>query len=99
MQNKTESAIKMSHSYKSEYPSGVQVDPEIVKFFETFYEISDTPGAHDQYVDLFEKDADFVLASKKAKGHDGMMCLLQHFGLLLTTEQTSQLRDTGCGRQ
>lgn len=59
-------------SYQSEYPPGASVDPEIVKFFEDFYKISDIPGAHDQYVDLFTKDATFKLASKQAVGHEGM---------------------------
>lgn len=58
-------------SYQSEYPSGVSVDPEIVQFFEDFYRISDTPGAHDQYVDLFTSDATFKLASKQAIGQEG----------------------------
>ncbi|CAH0044378.1 unnamed protein product [Clonostachys solani] len=60
----------MSHTYKSEYPSGLTTDPEIVQFFEDFYKTSDTPGAHDQYVDLFAKDATFILASKHCVGHD-----------------------------
>ncbi|KAI6781178.1 fungal specific transcription factor [Emericellopsis cladophorae] len=57
-------------SYKSEYPSGVHVDPEIKSFFENFYAISDTPGDHDKYVDQFAPDATFVLASNKSTGHE-----------------------------
>ncbi|CAI6084193.1 hypothetical protein V2G26_020211 [Clonostachys chloroleuca] len=60
----------MSHTYKSDYPSDLTTDPEIVQFFEDFYKTSDTPGAHDKYVDLFTKDAQFVLASKRSVGHD-----------------------------
>lgn len=63
----------MSHSYKSQYPSGVEVDPAVIEFFEKFYRVSDTPGAHDEYVDMFTKDATFILASKTSQGREGMM--------------------------
>ncbi|KFH44092.1 hypothetical protein ACRE_051360 [Hapsidospora chrysogenum ATCC 11550] len=66
-------------SYKSDYPAGVSVDPEIVAFFEEFYRISDTPGAHDEYVDLFTQDATFKLASKQATGHEGVFGLPKEF--------------------
>jgi hypothetical protein len=62
----------MSHTYKSEFPAGVTVDSGIAQFFETFYQTSDTPEAHEKYADSFTKDATFILASKTVKGHDGM---------------------------
>lgn len=62
----------MSHSYKAEYPAGTSVDPGIVQFFEEFYAISDVPGEHDRYVDMLTDDATFIMASKKARGRDGM---------------------------
>ncbi|KFA77402.1 hypothetical protein S40288_03066 [Stachybotrys chartarum IBT 40288] len=52
-------------AYQSSYPTEIVVDPEVVRFFETFYKISDTPGALDEYVDLFTEDATLILASKK----------------------------------
>lgn len=61
----------MAHSYESAYPQGIDVSPEIVQFFRTFYEVSDTPGDHDRYVDMLTSDATFILASKKAVGHAG----------------------------
>jgi hypothetical protein len=61
----------MAHSYKSEYPPGVQVDDGIKAFFEEFYEISDTPDAHDRYADSFTGDATLVVASKKGVGRKG----------------------------
>ncbi|KAM0813391.1 putative SnoaL-like domain-containing protein [Seiridium cardinale] len=64
----------MSH-YKAQYPAGVVVDPEIVRFIEQFYQISDTPGAHEDYVDQFTSDATFKLASKTGKGHDEITTL------------------------
>lgn len=61
----------MSHSYESQYPDDTPVEPGIVKFFQNFYAVSDRPEALDEYVDLFEKDATFMLASKVSRGHDG----------------------------
>lgn len=62
----------MAHSYKSEYPAGVQVDDGIKAFFEEFYKTSDTPDAHEKYADSFTKDATIIVASKKAVGAEGM---------------------------
>ena len=61
----------MAHSYKSEYPAGPTVSPDIKSFFEHFYRASDLPGEHDQYVDFFTDDATFIMASKKATGSQG----------------------------
>ncbi len=61
----------MAHSYKSEYPPGVQVDDGIKAFFEEFYETSDTPDAHEKYADSFTKDATIIMASKKGVGRAG----------------------------
>jgi hypothetical protein len=61
----------MAHSYKSEYPPGVQIDDDIKAFFEEFYKTSDTPDAHDKYADSFTRDATLVVASKKGVGREG----------------------------
>ena len=61
----------MAHSYKSQYPSGVAVDPSIVEYFQDFYRISDTPDAHDEYTGKFTDDATFILASKVSHGREG----------------------------
>ncbi len=63
----------MAHSYKSEYPAGIQIDDGIKAFFEEFYKTSDTPDAHEKYADSFTKDATIVMASKVGKGRDGML--------------------------
>ncbi|KAL1305560.1 hypothetical protein AAFC00_007166 [Neodothiora populina] len=60
-------------SYTSEYPAGVQIDPEYKAFFERFYQISDTPDAHDEYVKQFTADAKLTMASKKASGSDEIL--------------------------
>lgn len=59
------------HTYASTYPSDIQVNPAVKKFFEDFYAISDTPGEHEVYVDQFVGDAVFVLGNKKVRGRDG----------------------------
>ena len=61
----------MAHSYKSEYPIDIQIDQGIVKFFEEFYAISDTPDAHEKYVDQFTEGATLWMASKRGVGRDG----------------------------
>jgi hypothetical protein len=65
----------MAHSYKSDYPQGVQVDDGIKAFFEEFYKTSDTPDAHEKYADSFTKDATIIVASKKAVGSEGMISM------------------------
>lgn len=57
--------------YKSSYPSISEVPPSLRQFFETFYNISDTPEAHEKYVDFFTKDAVLIMASVKVEGSDG----------------------------
>ncbi|KAF1958281.1 hypothetical protein CC80DRAFT_490887 [Byssothecium circinans] len=62
-------------SYTSEYPSSVTFDPAYQKFFENFYAVSDTPDAHEKYVDSFSKDATLIMASKRAKGSEEILAL------------------------
>lgn len=56
--------------YASDYPS-LDFDPAFKQFFEAFYATSDTPNAHDKYIEHFTKDATLIMASKKAVGSDG----------------------------
>jgi hypothetical protein len=67
----------MAHSYSSEYPPNLPIDPEIVQFFEKLYETTDinTPEAHEKYVNNFTQDATFGMAGKTVKGHDGSSAL------------------------
>ena len=57
--------------YTSTYPSGLTVDPAIKKFFEDFYQISDTPNGHDKYADFVTDDGVIIMASKKVQGRSG----------------------------
>lgn len=57
--------------YKSSYPPTPEVPPSLRHFFEIFYKISDTPEAHEKYVDCFTKDAVVIIASAKVEGSDG----------------------------
>lgn len=59
----------MSVSYASEYPD-ISVDPAVKAFFETFYRVSDTPDAHEEYARSFTPGATLVMASTKACGYD-----------------------------
>ena len=79
-------------AYASEYPS-VEFDSAYKKFFEEFYATSDTPDAHEKYVENFTGDATFIMASKKAKGSDGT--LWYH---LLYFQRLTMLRDS-CAAQ
>ena len=58
--------------YVPRSPEGIQFKPEYNDFFSTFYAISDTPDAHQQYSQQFTRDATLIMASKKAQGTDGL---------------------------
>ena len=60
----------MPSQYIPELPS-IPIDPSIPQFFETFYQISDTPDAHDRYVEFFTDNATLIMASKKVVGKEG----------------------------
>lgn len=65
----------MAHSYKASYPTHISVDPGIVVFFEKFYEVSDTPPAHEEYADSFAPDASFQIGIKEVKGRDAILAM------------------------
>jgi len=64
---------RMAHSYKSAYPTGTQIDDGIKAFFEDFYRTSDTPDAHEKYVEAFTSNATLVMASKKGVGSEEIL--------------------------
>lgn len=43
-------------SHASDYPD-LPFDPAYKKYFEDFYAITDTPDAHEKYVEFFTPDA------------------------------------------
>ena len=59
------------YQYTSQCPSVPSVPDSIRKFFETFYQISDTPDAHEEYADCFTENAVVVMASAKVEGREG----------------------------
>ncbi|KAI5210264.1 hypothetical protein E4T38_02040 [Aureobasidium subglaciale] len=59
-------------SYTSEYPADDEFDPAYKAFFESFYETSDTPDAHERYSKQFTQDATLIMASKKVQGREGV---------------------------
>ena len=60
-------------TYTGQTPPSTKLDPRVVPFFEKFFEVSDTPSAHDSYVHSFFPDADFVMGTKATKGFDGIL--------------------------
>jgi hypothetical protein len=62
-------------SYKSQIPQSPPLNPAYTSFFESFYAISDTPTAHDKYVDQFTADATVIMASKRCAGRDEILAL------------------------
>ena len=61
----------MMSQYQAQVPNGDLVKPEIHKYFESFYTISDTPDIHQQYSEQFTQNAKLIMASKEAQGRDG----------------------------
>lgn len=57
--------------YSAAVPGDGQVRPEIKAYFERFYEISDTPDAHETYADFFTKDGKLTMGSNTFEGRDG----------------------------
>jgi hypothetical protein len=57
-------------TYASQYPA-VEIDPAYKRFFEEFYATSDTPDAHEDYVQYFTRDATLIMASKRVSGSEG----------------------------
>jgi hypothetical protein len=64
----------MSSPYTSSYP-GTSFSPSYKRFFESFYQISDSADAHSQYVDQFTPDATLIMASKRCEGSDEILAL------------------------
>ena len=81
-------------AYASEYPS-VEFDAAYKKFFEEFYATSDTPEAHEKYIENFTNDATLVMASKTVKGSDGMLCDI--FAVMIIDSPTL-LRNSGAAQ-
>jgi len=66
-----------SSQYTSDYPSSTEIYPAYKTFFEEFYQISDTPDAHEKYADQFTPNATLIMASKRVQGTQGRHVLLQ----------------------
>jgi len=63
----------MTSSYLSKLPPNTLVEVGIAEYFRSFYEISDTPDAHERYVESFTKSAIMIMASKISEGYDGKL--------------------------
>lgn len=47
------------------------MQPEVIRFFQDFYQLSDTPDGDDLYPTRFTEDATFILASRVSRGRAG----------------------------
>lgn len=72
-------------AYASQYPPSVAFDAAYSNFFERFYATSDTPDAHETYVNFFTEDATLIMASSKAVGRQGS----SSYGLLFPSRPRS----------
>jgi hypothetical protein len=63
----------MTSSYQSKFPPNTPVDGGIAEYFENFYKTSDTPDAHEKYVESFTRSATMIMASKISEGYDGKL--------------------------
>lgn len=59
--------------YTAAVPDDGQVRPEIRKFFERFYEISDNPNDHEIYATYFTKDGRLIMGPTEIRGRDGRL--------------------------
>ncbi|KAI7544117.1 hypothetical protein KC331_g6995 [Hortaea werneckii] len=59
--------------YQAQVPKGDLVKPEIHKYFESFYTISDTPDIHQEYSEQFTQNAKLIMASKEAQGRNEIL--------------------------
>ena len=64
------------HKATSEYPDNY-ANQAVKDFLAKYYEVSNNPEAHDDYVKLFTKDATFVVASERATGNESICIVLQ----------------------
>lgn len=62
----------MSSQYVAAVPSEDLVRPEIQAYFQNFYQISDTPEAHQEYSEQFTDNARLIMASNEANGREGV---------------------------
>lgn len=65
------SAAATMSQYLASIPADGQVRQEIQTFFEKFFTISDTPGAHDEYANYFTKNGTLIMGPAETSGRDG----------------------------
>lgn len=58
-------------NYHPAYPTNVQVDAGVKDFITKFYEVSDTPGKNQEWLEFFHDDATLVMALQEATGKTG----------------------------
>jgi len=76
-----------AHSYTFSTPPNTDLDPGMVKFFEKFYEVSDTPSAHEAYADSFADDATFMIGVKQVKGKEDIYTMRKGMWEVVTSRK------------
>lgn len=56
--------------YSAEVPNDGSVRPEIKTYFEKFYAISDSSGAHEEYAKYFTKNGKLIMGPNEVSGQD-----------------------------
>ena len=69
--------------YSASVPEDRSLKAGIASFFESFYAISDTAEAHEQYADHFTQDAKLIMASKETSGRQGVLCHIRRFAKIM----------------
>ena len=71
--------VETMSQYTASTPSDGQVKPEIRAFFEKFYEISDSPEAHEKYSEQFTKYGKLIMGPTESNGRSGKFPAAQDF--------------------
>ncbi|EME89055.1 uncharacterized protein MYCFIDRAFT_185494 [Pseudocercospora fijiensis CIRAD86] len=85
--------------YTASVPSDGAVKPEIRAFFEKFYAVSDTPGGHEQYADMFTGDGTLIMGPNKTQGRDNIIKMREGMWVKVAkrSHQPKQLYPFGSG--
>ena len=56
----------------TQYPINIEAEDGVKDFILSFYELSDMPGKHEEWLGFYSTDAVLVMANDRAEGHQGM---------------------------
>lgn len=86
--------------YTASVPGDGQVREEIKAFFEKFYQVSDSPSAHDEYATFFTKNGVLIMGPNETSGRDCRpQAVVEAPEQGLIRKQRSFKCATACGRR